>query len=189
MNNIDINNLTEGQQKVYDICKEYPFLIPRDLEGKIDETYDYSYISLGIPNGWSKLFFQMCADLKKVLIEEDFLETFYFVDVKEKYNTLRCYPGHFETDKISQVLRKYEYLSQFVCSRCGKPATKEITQGYIESLCDTCWESQRRRYAFRDVEFDTKFTICTFGRNSGTVTTTIDCSDEWNRYLNNVEVK
>jgi hypothetical protein len=100
LSDIILDNLTEGQQKVYDICQEYPFLIPRDLEGKIDKTYDYSYISLGIPNGWSKLFFQMCADLKKVLIEEDCLETFYFVDVKEKYNTLRCYPGHFETDKI-----------------------------------------------------------------------------------------
>jgi hypothetical protein len=182
LSDIILDNLTEGQQKVYNICQEYPFLIPRDWEGNIDREYDYSYISLAIPQGWATLFFQMCADLKKVLVEEGYLDTFYFVDVKEKYNTLRCYPGHFETDKISQVLRKYEYLSQFICTRCGKPATKEITQGYIESLCDVCWESQRRRYDFRDIEFDTEFQISTFGISTGTITTVIDVSDEWNRY-------
>lgn len=187
MNNININNLTEGQQKVYDICQEYPFLIPRDLEGKIDKTYDYSYISLGIPKGWSKLFFQMCADLKEVLIEEDYLETFYFVDIKEKYNELRCYPGHPVTDKISQVLCKYEYLSQFVCVQCGKPATKEITQGYIESFCDDCWKDKSKHRAIRDIEFDAHFKISTFGRSTGTVTTVINVSDEWNRYLNRIE--
>lgn len=186
MSNIDYNNLTEGQQKVYSICQEYPFLIPRDWEGNIDQDYNYSYISLGIPKGWSKLFFQMCADLKEVLIEEDCLETFYFVDIKEKYNQLRCYPGHFTTDKILQVLHKYEYLSQFVCTQCGKPAAKEITQGYIESLCDPCWKSQCRRYAFRDIEFDTQFKIMSFGRSTGTITIVIDVSDEWNRYLESI---
>lgn len=168
------------------IISEYPFLRIRDIDGSIDVKSKYLLIPLEIPTGWHKLFFQFCDDLKEVLIEDGYLDTFYFVQIKEKYNRLECYSGHFETDKISQVLRKYEYLSQFVCTRCGKPATKEITQGYIESLCDTCWESQRRHYACRDIEFDTQFKICRFGRNTGTVTTTIDVSDEWNRYLKSI---
>ena len=186
LSNIILDNLTEGQQKVYNICQEYPFLIPRDWEGNIDQEYDYSYISLAIPQGWATLFFQMCADLKKVLAEEGYLETFYFVDIKEKYNQLRCYAGHPTTHQILQVLHKYEYLSQFVCSKCGKPATKETTQGYIESFCDDCWKTQQKRYAVRNIEFNTQFEIMIFGRSTGYIKTIIDVSDEWRRYLESI---
>jgi hypothetical protein len=168
--------------------QKYPFLHIRNIDGIIDTELKFPMISLEIPDGWYELFFQFCDDLKEVLIEEGYLDTFYFVQIKEKYNRLKCYSGHFETDKISQVLRKYEYLSQFVCTRCSKPATKEITQGYMESLCDTCWESQHRCYAFRDIEFDAEFQISTFGRSTGTVATVVDVSDEWNRYLKRIEV-
>ena len=173
---------------VYNICQEYPFLIPRDLEGKIDETYDYDYISLGIPKGWTILFFQMCADLKEVLIEEDYLNTFYFIDIKEKYNQLRCYAGHPTTNKILQVLHKYEYLSEFVCTECGQPATM-ITTDYIASICDDCWKDKCRHKKVTDIQFVPQFEIKSFGRNTGYVKTVIDVSDEWNRYLKSVEEK
>ena len=123
------------------IVEKYPFLRVRNIDGSIDESAKFPMMDLEIPNGWGKLFAQMCDDLKEVLIEEGYLNTFYFVQIKEKYNQLECYPGHFMTDKISQVLRKYEYLSQFVCTECGKPATK-VTTGYIASVCDDCWKDK-----------------------------------------------
>ena len=169
------------------IVEKYPFLQVRNIDGTIDSNAKFPMMDLEIPDGWYELFFQFCDDLKEVLIEEGYLDTFYFVQIKEKYNRLECYSGHFETDKISQVLHKYEYLSQFVCSECGKPATKETTQGYIESFCDDCWKLQRRRYAFRDIEFNTQFEIMTFGRKTGTVATVINVSNEWNRYLKRIE--
>lgn len=168
------------------IISEYPFLRIRDIDGSIDVKSKYLLIPLEIPTGWHKLFAQFCDDLKEVLIEEGCLDTFYFVQIKEKYNRLECYPGHFVTDKISQVLRKYEYLSQFVCTRCGKPATIETVQGYIESFCDDCWQAQHRRCMARDIEFDTQFEVISFGRSTGTVTTVINVSNEWNRYLESI---
>ena len=176
-----------------EIVSKYPFLQVREIDGTIDTEAKFPMMSLEIPDGWYELFFQFCDDLKEVLIEEGYLDTFYFVQIKEKYNRLECYSGHFETDKISQVLRKYEYLSQFVCTQCGKPATIETVQGYIESFCDDCWQAQHRRCMARDIEFDTlfkisTFEISTFGRSTGTVTTVINVSDEWNRYLKRIEV-
>jgi phage FluMu protein Com len=144
-------------------------------------------IDLEIPNGWGNLFIQMCDDLKEVLIKEGYLDTFYFIQIKEKYNQLRCYAGHPTTHQILQVLHKYEYLSQFVCSKCGKPAIKETTQGYIESFCDDCWKTQQKRYAVRDTEFNVQFEIMAFGRSTGHIKTIIDVSDEWNRYLKRLE--
>lgn len=184
------DKIEEEQQ----IVQKYPFLHIRDIDGTIDTHSKFPMMSLEIPDGWEMLFTQFCDDLKEVLIEEGHLNTFYFVQIKEKYNRLECYSGHFETDKISQVLRKYEYLSQFVCTQCGKPATIETVQGYIESFCDDCWQAQHRRCMARDIEFDTlfkisTFEISTFGRSTGTVTTVINVSDEWNRYLKSIEVK
>lgn len=169
------------------IVAKYPFLQVRDIDGTIDTHSKFPMMSLEIPDGWHELFFQMCDDLKTVLIEEDYLDTFYFIQIKEKYNQLRCYPGHPTTDRILQVLRKYEYLSQFVCTECGKSATKEITTGYIASICDDCWKDKYRHHAVRDVEFDSEFQIHTFGRNVGNITTVTDVSDEWSRYLKNNE--
>ena len=178
-----INDKIE-EEKQY--VEKYPFLQVRNIDGTIDVNSKFPLMSLEIPDGWYELFFQMCDDLKEVLIEEGYLNTFYFVQIKEKYNRLECYPGHFETDKISQVLRKYEYLSQFVCTECGCPATKEITQGYIVSLCDSCLKKQTKHYATRDLEFDAEFQIYTFGRSAGTTTATINVSDEWDRYLKRI---
>lgn len=170
------------------IVEKYPFLHIRNIDGTIDINAKFPMINPEIPNGWYELFFQFCDDLKEVLIEEGYLDTFYFVQIKEKYNRLECYSGHFETDKISQVLRKYEYLSQFVCTECGSPATK-VTTGYIASICDDCWKDKYRHRKVEDIEFNTKFEIISFGRSTGTVKTIVDVSDEWNRYLESIGVE
>ena len=170
------------------IISEYPFLRIRDIDGSIDVKSKYLLIPSEIPTGWYELFFQFCDDLKEVLIEEGYLDTFYFVQIKEKYNQLRCYAGHPITDKISQVLRKYEYLSQFVCTSCGAPATK-ITTGYIASICDDCWKDKFSHHKIEDIKFSTKFKNVHFGKNTGTIINIIDFTDEWNRYLKSIEVK
>lgn len=180
-----LDKIEEEKQYV----EKYPFLRVREIDGTIDVNSKFPLMSLEIPDGWYELFFQMCDDLKEVLIEEGYLNTFYFVQIKEKYNRLECYSGHFETDKISQVLRKYEYLSQFVCTRCGKPATIETAQGYIESFCNDCWQAQHRRCMASDIEFNAQFEIVSFGRSTGTIKTIVDVSDEWNRYLKRLEEK
>ena len=52
------------------IVKKYPFLHIRDIDGTIDTHSKFPMMSLEIPDGWYELFFQMCDDLKEVLIEE-----------------------------------------------------------------------------------------------------------------------
>ena len=100
-------------------------------------------------------------------------------------NSLRCYPGHFVTNKILQILHKYEYLSQFVCTECGQPATM-VTAGYIASICDDCWKDKYRHNKITDIQFVPQFIIKSFGRNTEHVKTIVDVSDEWNRYLESI---
>lgn len=166
--------------------QKYPFLHIRDIDGTIDTHSKFPMMSLEIPDGWEMLFTQFCDDLKAVLIEEGCLDAFYFIQIKEKYNQLRCYAGHPTTNKILQVLHKYEYLSQFICSECGKPATK-VTTGYIASICEDCWKDKYRHHKVEDVEFNSQFEIMPLGRSTGHIKTIIDVSDEWNRYLKGIE--
>ena len=73
------------------IVAEYPFLRLRDIDGSIDTESKFPMMGLEIPDGWYKLFFQMCSDIKPILEKEGVLDDFYFLQVKEKFNTLRCY--------------------------------------------------------------------------------------------------
>ena len=118
------------------IVAKYPFLRLRNIDGTIDTESEFPMIGLDIPQGWNKLFFQMCSDLKPVLEREGNLQTFYFIQVKEKYNTLRCYHSGC-SQEIQNILDKYEQMAYYVCTVCGKPAICE-TQGYFASLCDNC---------------------------------------------------
>ena len=162
------------------LCERYPFLLPRNVfSDKLEKDYDYSYIKgIGeIPKGWNKLFLQCCEDIRKPLIEANYLDKFRISTIKEKYNTLRIY--HFgATEEVQNILMMYEYVSEFVCTVCGRPATKE-TNGWIYGYCDECFEKQDSR-DFIKKEFTPIFTITKYSMGKEEELQ-FDCSDIWNR--------
>lgn len=108
------------------LCERYPFLIIRDIwADEIPKDYDYSYIGgiSELPEGWHKLFLQMCEDIRQPLIDADFLDEFRFTQIKEKYGEMRCY-NNGGPDKVLEIIDNYEHVSNYVCQHCGKPATK-----------------------------------------------------------------
>ena len=169
------------------LCKEafekYPFLRPRDLSGELVEyteaELDERYTT-EIPGGWYKLFFQMCEDIKPILEKNNLLDTFYFLQVKEKFNRLCCYSTG-STDEVNAVISKYEAMAYYVCSNCGKPAEAE-TQGYFISFCNDCWKDFARHDTVRWITFKPYYTITTF-ENDKWVDKTISFEEEWNRYI------
>ena len=172
------------QNKV--LVERYPFLLPRNVwTDKVPEDYDYSYIrGVEIPEGWKKLFFQMCEDIRQPLIEAGYLEKFRFSQIKEKYNTMRLYHcGAPET--VEEILHKYENMASYICTRCGQPAAIE-SQGYIASYCDKCWERVGKYYRGEPIEFRTSYTVTGF-KDGEKYTKTVSFEDEWNRYLEVIE--
>ena len=73
------------------IVEKYPSLRIRDIHGHIDTKSKFPMIPLEIPDGWVRLFFSMCNEIKPILKKEGKLYDFYFIQVKEKYGNLRCY--------------------------------------------------------------------------------------------------
>lgn len=171
--------MTTTQDTNRNLVMTYPFLLPRNVfTDKLDNDYDYSYTwADDAPEGWRALFVQCCEDLRRQLVEDNQLQTFRFCQIKEKYGTLRMY--NYGCSREAQlILDKYEWLSQFVCIVCGKPATVE-TEGWISPFCDSC----AAKYAhtcpitFNPVYKRVSWTdgICT--------EESIDCSAEWERYI------
>ena len=134
---------TEEENKEY--CKKYPFLLWRGdplYAGYNDDNSDYSFTwEDEMPYGWRKAFCPKIWDeLKEILIEGNYLNDFRFMQIKEKYGTLRLYYNDYPislTDKLSDWEDKYYVLSEKYCFYCGNQV-KYMTPGYITYICEDC---------------------------------------------------
>lgn len=137
--------------------------------------------TLCLPEGWGKLFIQMCFDLRGKV-----KRNFKFSEVKEKYDNMRIY-AFAATDEALNIISAYEAISENVCVSCGKPATK-ITSGWIESYCDDCYEKAFSQYSVKlkltPWETKTKYTYEHRNADGTEYTVTYDYTDIWERYLN-----
>lgn len=149
------NDLSEEQRNIYELCMEFPFLLPRKADGTIDEDFDYKYLNITIPKGWSTTFIEMCKRIKPLLEKEGVSDSFYFVEVKEKYNTLRCYTNEYVSDELQDIIREYENKVRFICSECGRPATY-VTTDYELSYCTNCWKDKAQHQKVEPIDIYSK---------------------------------
>lgn len=177
--------MTNEQNK--QLVERYPFLLPRNVfTDELPEDYDYSYINgIGeIPRGWEKLFLQMCEDIRQPLIDAGQLETFRFVQIKEKYNRLECY-NNGAPEKVHEIIDKYTMMAGYICTNCGKPATFE-TSGYIASYCDNCFKDYARHHEGEWIKPSTEYKVHGF-EDGKRHTKMVSFKEEWDRYIKSLE--
>jgi DNA-directed RNA polymerase subunit RPC12/RpoP len=163
------------------IVTEYPFLRVRDIDGTVDTEAKFPMLGLEIPNGWFRLFFQMCDDIKPLLEKEGVLSDFYFIQVKEKYNRLTCYHSGAPTKEVQDIIDKYSIMASYICTNCGKPATYE-TQGYIASYCEDCWQNIVTHEKIEMLKFKPCYKRIIWSED-GRREEIVSFKEEWNRYL------
>ena len=173
------------------LTEEYPYLLPRKMTtGEVHSDYDYQFIvgEYDLPEGWMELFLQCCEDLKEPLVKADYLDKFRFTQVKEKYGRMTLYT-YGATEEVLDIIDKYAFLSQQVCSVCGKPASV-MTYGYV---CPYCSEHVRGSMENVDdaeiIETKTSYIQERWSLKDGNIKRFVDCSDEWNRYLRRIDYK
>lgn len=127
-------NLTVEQ--INKLTDKYPYLIPRNSwTGEVIEDYDYTYTEMwALPDGWHRLFLLFCKNLKPHLEKANFLDKFYFTQLKEKYGTMRIYTSGVP-DSVNDLISYYEAFSEQICIVCGKPSNWE-TIGWVSFVCD-----------------------------------------------------
>jgi hypothetical protein len=163
------------------VIEKYPFLRARNIDGTIDTESKFPMMFLEIPDGWYKLFFQMCDDIKPLLEKEGVMDDFYFIQCKEKFNSLRCYSNGTASQEVEDIIAKYEHMAYYVCTVCGKPATC-VSTGYWASFCDDCWKDHFRHEHMDWIEFKPYYRVTGFAKGEH-YDKTISFEDEWNRYL------
>lgn len=140
---MDKEKIIEENKK---LIERYPFLLPRNRwDDTVDEDYDYSYTELDdMPDGWRKAFSEMMMEeLREALVEENFLDGFRILEIKEKWGELRFYTNCYN-DKIERIIQKYTTLSRNICIHCGKPDTYMTGSGWYSPVCEECHEKQQR---------------------------------------------
>ena len=140
-----------------ELCDRYPFLIPwnrfsgkRITEAKdggyflhspeVIPKYDYEYTEAdSMPEGWWTAFGgRMCDEIRDALIEDDDLDRYRVVQIKEKYGALVWYDnGVKPNSRVHDIIRRYERLSARTCIVCGAPATR-VALGWVSPFCDDC---------------------------------------------------
>jgi hypothetical protein len=112
-----------------------------------------------------------------VLKRIDYVDKFYFVQIKEKYGRMTLY-CHGATREIEDIIHKYGFLSEQVCSICGKPASV-MTYAYVCPYCSECvLNTDMYVEDAETIEIKTIFHKHTVEE--------LDCTEEWNRYLERI---
>lgn len=180
--------LTKEDRKF--LIEVYPYLQPRNVwTDKIPDDYDYEYVrgERELPEGWFSLFLQMCEDISYPLAEAGYLDKFRFSQIKEKYNTMRCY-NFGVPEEVHNIITKYEVMSRYICTKCGRPAVYETQGWYVESFCEDCWKDIVRHEEVERLEPTFEYTRSIYSNGVETKEKVL-FKEEWDRYLKNIDTK
>ena len=132
-----------------ELVAKYPFLYPRDDRGEKIAGYDYSWTELdGWPEGWVKAFGEeFASDLWEALKKTGKQDEYYVQQVKEKFGQSRWY-GSWETEEMSDIIYKYEHISEHTCIHCGKYPVNLLNDGWVSPWCFECWSENYKERTY-----------------------------------------
>lgn len=181
----------------------HPYLLPRNVwTGKPLTNYDFTYTEYDcIDRGWQIGFGKfLLEDLREACLGTDFLYKLRFSQIKEKFGSLRMYDFG-APQEVRDVITKYEFISEHVCSQCGSPYACIVNDyGWYVTLCQHCWDKINKRRELngcnvktwdevvggRTVDLSTEYEVCSYSKGKETVTT-YDISETVNKIKKDYE--
>lgn len=86
-------------------------------------------------DGWFDLLHKMCLDIQALNPHDDFK----FLQIKEKFGTLRVYVISATQDDVYSIIDAAEEASANICEDCGvKDGVTVEGPGWIRALCPEC---------------------------------------------------
>jgi len=131
-----------------------------ELEKKLKDTFPsvlrkVKYFEC--KDGWYNLIYSACllVQSENSRNEEKGVPAFEFVQIKEKFGTLRAYMSG-TNDYCRGVVSNAEYLSGITCEECGTPGRTRVYGGFWITLCQSCADkfSQKRGMSEEEDEED-----------------------------------
>jgi hypothetical protein len=180
------------------LVKLHPYLLPRSVwTCKVVKGYDYTWTEYDcLYKGWKTGFGKLLLDdLREACLKTNFLNKLQFSDIKEKYGSLRMY-NFGAPQEVHDVIRKYEFISQYICYQCGSPESTIVNDyGWYLPMCKCCWDKNNRRreregYSvirsweevadLDNVGLPNEYKYTTFSKE-GNITTVVDISETANK--------
>lgn len=95
-------------------------------------------------DGWFKILDSMCRSLQKQLDKDKDKgsDEFMFMQIKEKYGTLRVYANGYN-DAVDKIIHRACKKSHVTCEDCGKPG-KYRDDGWCYTRCNSCWRAMKK---------------------------------------------
>ena len=126
------------------LVKRYPWIAPVDWNWNRIKGYSFTMYD-DVPIGWKRAFGKiMLEEYREVLIRNHYLRDFQWEQVKEKYGTLRLYSNGAPKAALD-LETKYDYISGFFCISCGRMNSPMLTGGWVEPLCEDCYNKRITR--------------------------------------------
>jgi hypothetical protein len=126
------------------LVKRYPWIAPVDWNWNRVKGYSFTMYD-DVPIGWKRAFGKiMLEEYREVLIRNHYLRNFQWEQVKEKYGTLRLYSNG-APEAVLDLEMKYDYISGFFCISCGRMNSPLLTGGWVEPLCEDCYNKRIAR--------------------------------------------
>lgn len=104
------------------------------------KVYKNKHAIEDLPEGWRLafghiMFEELDAAVKRAGVENSFI----FNQVKEKLGMLKIYHNQPRNSEIEMIVKKYEYLSRFICIRCGRPNVPIVFSPWIRPMDEDCY--------------------------------------------------
>lgn len=115
------------------LIKDFPKLFQN-----VNAPITHSLMAFGCEHadGWFDLLYSACKEIQKQCDKEGIQVK--FSQIKEKFGTLCLYIVS-GTDKIFNIIDKYEELSKNVCEICGSTENVKLRgKHWYKSLCEDC---------------------------------------------------
>jgi hypothetical protein len=87
-------------------------------------------------DGWLPIIADLSAKLEAIISQYKEPDSYYAVQVKEKYASLRFYMS-VTNDTIDKLIEEAEDLSRVTCELCGQPGISRGTR-WFQVKCDSC---------------------------------------------------
>ena len=173
------------------LVARYPFLEMKGWDESKHSDFRSTWLDQ-MPIGWKKtLGIPLCEELREELLRIDpsLLNTYRVSQVKEKYGTLRWYDSGSYSEEMDDILTKYEDISKYTCTVCGKLNVPVFDDGWISPFCTECYKehfekTEGKKATDRNIKQYmieepglTKDTIITIYNSKGKTEKRIDFSD------------
>jgi len=129
-----------------ELVEEFPFLLSAGAKTCTADAATSNRTHLeDLPEGWVEAFaYQMCKEIKDILIELGELETYEIHKVGEECGIL-CWQDNNNSCEMRDIIRKYSDIAMDTCIRCPRVAEYDKIVG-MSPYCPVCAKKELDEY-------------------------------------------